>query len=42
MSYPQIEGKSGPIYQIAEGISMTLNEFGSWEVVLRRGSEGRK
>jgi integrase len=42
MSYPQIEGKYGPIYQIAEGISVNLNEFGSWEAILRRGSDRKK
>jgi len=42
MSYPQIEGKYGPIYQIAEGISVNLNEFWSWEAILRRGSDRKK
>jgi integrase len=42
MSYPQIEGKYGPIYQITEGISVNLNEFGSWEAILRRGTDRKK
>jgi integrase len=42
VSYPQREGKHGPIYQISEGIFVTLNEFGSWEVILRRASHRKK
>jgi len=29
MNYPLTEGKHGPIYQIAEGVRVSLNEFGS-------------
>ena len=36
MSYPQKEGKHGPIYQIADGISVAPNEWGTWEVLLRK------
>jgi len=39
--YPQKEGKHGPIYQIADGISVTPDERGTWLLVLRRGT-GRK
>lgn len=42
MVYPQTEGKHGPIYQISEGIFVGLNEFGSWEVILRRASQRKK
>jgi integrase len=42
MNYPQKEGKHGPIYQVAEGISVTPNEWGSWLVILRRGSDRKK
>jgi integrase len=40
--YPQTEGKHGPIYQISEGIFVSLNEFGSWELILRRGCDRKK
>ena len=43
MEYPQKEGKHGPIYQIADGIFVSLNEYGSWQVILRTGAAtGRK
>jgi integrase len=42
MNYPYKEGKYGPIYQVAQGITVTPNEWGSWLVILRRGSERRK
>jgi integrase len=42
MNYPKKEGKCGPIYQVAEGISVTPNEWGSWLLILRRGSERKK
>ena len=42
MEYPKKEGKNGFIYQIADGISVTLNEWGTWSVILRHGSERKK
>jgi integrase len=42
MHYPQKEGKNGPIFQIAEGLYVTLNEYGRWQVVLKRGVQRRK
>lgn len=42
MVYPQTEGKHGPIYQISEGIFVSLNEFGSWKLILRRGCDRKK
>jgi integrase len=42
VEYPQKEGKNGPIYQVAEGLYVTPNEYGSWLVVLKRGTERRK
>jgi integrase len=42
MNYPYKEGKNGPIYQVAQGITVTPNEWGSWLVILRRGSERKK
>ena len=41
-NYPKKEGKHGPIYQVAEGISVTPNEWGSWLVILRRSSDRKK
>jgi integrase len=38
MGYPQKEGKHGPIYQIANGISVTPDARGTWLLVLRRGT----
>lgn len=42
MEYPKKEGKHGPIYQIAEGLYITPNEWGSWLVVLKRGTQRKK
>ena len=42
MDYPQKEGKHGPIYQISEGLYVTLNEYGSWAVIFKRGTERKK
>lgn len=42
MGYPQKEGKHGPIYHIADGISVSPNEWGAWQLVLRRGPERKK
>jgi len=42
MEYPKKEGKHGPIYQIAGGISVTPNEWGTWSVILRHGPERKK
>jgi len=42
MDYPQKEGKHGLIYQIADGISVTPNEWGTWQVFLRHGADRRK
>ena len=38
MGYSQKEGKHGPIYQIANGISVTSDDRGTWLLVLRRGT----
>ena len=38
MGYSQKEGKHGPIYQIANGISVTPDARGTWLLVLRRGN----
>ena len=42
MDYPKKEGKHGPIYQISEGLYVTLNEYGSWAVIFKRGTERKK
>jgi len=42
MGYPQKEGKHGPIYQIANGISVTPDARGTWLLVLRRGTDREK
>lgn len=42
MNYPQKEGKHGPIYQVADGITVTPNEWGSWLLILRRKSNRKK
>lgn len=42
MKYPQKEGKYGPIYQVAKGITVTPNEWGSWLLILRLGSARKK
>ncbi len=42
IEYPIKEGKYGPIYQIAEGVSVTPDQRGTWLLVLRRGGERKK
>jgi integrase len=42
VEYPKKEGKHGPIYQIAEGLYITPNKWGSWLVVLKRGTQRKK
>jgi integrase len=42
MNYPQTEGKFGPIYQIAEGVRVVLNQWDSWEVLLNLGGERKR
>ena len=42
LNYPKREGKNGPIYQVADGISVAPNEWGSWLVILRRGTDRKK
>ncbi len=42
MEYPKKEGKHGPIFQIADCLFVTLTEYGSWQVILRRGAERKK
>ena len=42
MEYPQKEGRHGPIFQIAEGVMVTRNEWGTWQVLLRQGTERKK
>ncbi len=42
MGYPQKEGKHGPIYQIADGIFVTPNEWGTWQLILKRGADRKK
>jgi integrase len=42
MNYKQSQGKYGPIYQIAEGVRVGINEFGSWEVTLKNGGRRKK
>ena len=42
LNYPQKEGKHGPIYRVAEGISVTPNEWGSWLLILRRKSDRKQ
>lgn len=42
MDYPKKEGKHGPIYQISEGLYVTFNEYGSWAVIFKRGTERKK
>jgi integrase len=41
-NYPTKEGKYGLIYQVAKGITVTPNDWGSWHVILRRGPERKK
>ncbi len=42
MDYQQSEGKYGPIYHIAEGLRVALNEWGSWEVLLKKEGDRKK
>ena len=42
MGYPQKEGKHGPIYQITDGIFVTPNEWGTWQLILKRGADRKK
>jgi integrase len=42
LAYPQKEGKHGAIYQIAEGITVTPDERGTWLLVVRSGTERKK
>lgn len=42
MEYPRKEGRYGPIFNVAEGLFLTLTERGSWQVVLKRGSVRKK
>jgi integrase len=42
MDYQQSEGKNGPIYHIAEGLRVALNEWGSWEVLLKKEGDRKK
>jgi hypothetical protein len=42
VEYPQKEGRHGPIFQIAEGVMVTRNEWGTWQVLLRQGMERKK
>jgi integrase len=41
-NYPQKEGKHGPIYQVAGGLLVAQNEWGTWQVLLRQGVERKK
>jgi integrase len=40
--YPTREGKHGPIFQIADGISVTTDVRGTWLLILRRRTERKK
>lgn len=42
MDYQQSNGKHGPIYHIAEGLRVALNEWGSWEVLLKKEGDRKK
>ncbi len=42
MDYVVSEGKHGPIYQIAEGIRVGRNEWGKWEVLMKRDGVRKK
>jgi hypothetical protein len=42
MNYPKREGKNGPIFQVAEGLYVALTEYGTWQLVLKRGRERKK
>lgn len=41
-NYPQKEGKHGPIYQVADGLFVQLTQYGTWQLVLRKGSARKK
>jgi integrase len=42
MNFPKKEGKCGPIYQVAEGLLVAQNEWGTWQVLVRQGAERKK
>jgi len=42
MNYPKKEGKNGPIIQVAEGLYVALTEYGTWQLVFKRGRERKK
>jgi integrase len=42
LNYKKKDGKHGPIYQVADGVTVSPNEWGSWLVILRRGAERKK
>jgi integrase len=42
MNYPKKEGKKGPIFQISEGLYVALTEYGTWQLVFKRGRERKK
>lgn len=42
MGYPTKEGRNGPIYQIADGLTITPDERGTWLLVLRSGAARKK
>jgi hypothetical protein len=42
VDYQQSDGKYGPIYHIAEGLRVALNEWGSWEVLLKKEGNRKK
>lgn len=41
-NYPQKEGKHGPIYQVADCLFVQFTEYGTWQLVLRKGAERKK
>ena len=42
LNYPQKEGKHGPIYQVADCLFVQLTQHGTWQLVLRKGSDRKK
>ena len=42
LNYPQKEGKHGPIYQVADCLFVQLTQYGTWQLVLRKGSDRKK
>jgi integrase len=42
VDYQQSDGKYGPIYHIAPGLRVALNEWGSWEVLLKKEGDRKK